>query len=751
MCRRLALRFGGVLVVLLSLSVLIPRVAVAQTDLNVIKVSAYSAPLPPGSDNGSPITNGDLRLNLGFAYLNTQLRSDAHPFTDQGFGPDLTALPRLRGWVVRDAAGDESEYTFVSSTGHSVDRLKGDLSTLQAVGASGFKRTLPDGTIEWYQTKIGNDWVLSAVTDPAGYQSTISYLAAYPVPTRITGPDGQVVARYDVSQSLYPGQQFPRITKMTYADGSFYTFEYLATGYLKKVTGMDGTVVLELVRDNLGWNLPTKVKTPEGTTEIIYSGIDALRVGVDGIIEPDGKRTQYSRNTSGTTVSSGGQTTYNFSLGKLTSVTQNGEEVYRVQYDQVGRVVGEVDANGAVTTYSYAANAPLPNKIVSNGITTDITYSAQWQTTSVTETYPSGNRKQNYTYDTAGRLTTVVTLSGVNARGLGGTEVSRTTWAYTGTSKLPASSTTTATSSADVNARGLPTQMRLPDGTSVSNAIAPIGSGVQMTQSSMGFSTTSAMTRSGQSVSTVTTSSQGASVTMTNTGSTTSMTVRQRPANQISSDASTWPAVMNQTSNVVTTSAGGETTSATCSSDVDGCTTTETCTPNGTGGCTFSTTVACEDKQWPPAPTAAPVRPTATVVPPTATAVPPTATPVRATPLPRNTPCPRAANCLEKQCGSDGCGGVCGQCVSGRYCNWQSQCVVAEAQPTPTPSTACQNACVGRVCGQAPGCNASCGNCALGNLYCSPQGRCLTPAEFCSANPLHQACVSQDTGPVPGR
>ena len=48
------------------------------------------------------------------------------------------------------------------------------------------------------------------------------------------------------------------------------------------------------------------------------------------------------------------------------------------------------------------------------------------------------------------------------------------------------------------------------------------------------------------------------------------------------------------------------------------------------------------------------------------------------------TPPPCTPNCSGKQCGSNGCGGSCGQCASGQQCNVNGQCVGAQP-PTPTP------------------------------------------------------------------
>lgn len=68
-------------------------------------------------------------------------------------------------------------------------------------------------------------------------------------------------------------------------------------------------------------------------------------------------------------------------------------------------------------------------------------------------------------------------------------------------------------------------------------------------------------------------------------------------------------------------------------------------------------------------------------------------------------------NCSGKQCGSNGCGGSCGTCSSG------SSCVSGQCQCTPN--------CAGKQCG-SNGCGGSCGACGSGTS-CNAQGQCTAP------------------------
>ena len=68
-------------------------------------------------------------------------------------------------------------------------------------------------------------------------------------------------------------------------------------------------------------------------------------------------------------------------------------------------------------------------------------------------------------------------------------------------------------------------------------------------------------------------------------------------------------------------------------------------------------------------------------------------------------------DCGGKNCGSDGCGGVCGTCEQGDICSALGTC-----------QAACAPQCAGKDCG-SDGCGGTCGNCAAG-LFCNDGGTC---------------------------
>ena len=74
--------------------------------------------------------------------------------------------------------------------------------------------------------------------------------------------------------------------------------------------------------------------------------------------------------------------------------------------------------------------------------------------------------------------------------------------------------------------------------------------------------------------------------------------------------------------------------------------------------------------------------------------------------------CLCAPQCDGKACGPDGCGGQCGFCGAGDVCNYLGQCV-------------CMPQCEGKECG-SDGCGGSCGYCPPGS-FCSDAGLCDEP------------------------
>ncbi|MCA9539660.1 MAG: chitobiase/beta-hexosaminidase C-terminal domain-containing protein, partial [Myxococcales bacterium] len=83
--------------------------------------------------------------------------------------------------------------------------------------------------------------------------------------------------------------------------------------------------------------------------------------------------------------------------------------------------------------------------------------------------------------------------------------------------------------------------------------------------------------------------------------------------------------------------------------------------------------------------------------------------------------------CGGRECGDDGCNGVCGRCGAGSECGANGRC-----------REICVPQCNGRTCGP-DGCDGVCGECAAGEL-CSPAGRCLDVGEGCDCQ-ANEICL----------
>lgn len=93
---------------------------------------------------------------------------------------------------------------------------------------------------------------------------------------------------------------------------------------------------------------------------------------------------------------------------------------------------------------------------------------------------------------------------------------------------------------------------------------------------------------------------------------------------------------------------------------------------------------------------------------------------------------PTLPQCENKQCGDNGCGGVCGECGPSSVCNTAFECE-------------CVPVCDGKTCGD-DGCGGSCGSCAVGEICDSLVWECCTADSdsdgVCDAND----CNPNDAG-----
>lgn len=95
--------------------------------------------------------------------------------------------------------------------------------------------------------------------------------------------------------------------------------------------------------------------------------------------------------------------------------------------------------------------------------------------------------------------------------------------------------------------------------------------------------------------------------------------------------------------------------------------------------------------------------------------------------------------CEGRQCGSDGCGGTCGTCGDQQVCGDDAQCYPKSCQPQ----------CDGKECGP-DGCGSMCGWCPYG-AGCSPNGNCVVGGDYVamSVQCAHVPYVLAGQSPLP--
>lgn len=94
---------------------------------------------------------------------------------------------------------------------------------------------------------------------------------------------------------------------------------------------------------------------------------------------------------------------------------------------------------------------------------------------------------------------------------------------------------------------------------------------------------------------------------------------------------------------------------------------------------------------------------------------------------------PCQADCTDKICGNDGCGGICGYCTYPKVCDAEGLCIEV-----------CEKNCVDKTCGP-DGCGGDCGAC-LENFECGDDGLCYENACIPNCTTTGSTCGSDGCG-----
>jgi RHS repeat-associated protein len=264
---------------------------------------------------------------------------------------------------------------------------------------------------------------ITAQVDPLGESQQFAYNPGTDQMTSWTDALGNVTSYgYNAAGDL---------TSTTFASGSTRTIGYNASGEVAQSVDQAGQTTIYtydsrgdlLSQDTAGQtdtytydaqgNLLTATNQ-DGTTTMTYNSANELT----SVTNPNGQTIQYSYNADGlrTQVVEPNLTenyAYN-SLGQLQSVTDgNGNLIASYRYDAAGNLAQQTNGNGTYTIYTYDAAGDIQEVVNYTAANVEASffayiYNAQHQITAITTL----TGVTSYTYDAAGRLTSMTLPNG---------------------------------------------------------------------------------------------------------------------------------------------------------------------------------------------------------------------------------------------------------------------------------------------------------------------------------------------------
>lgn len=190
--------------------------------------------------------------------------------------------------------------------------------------------------------------------------------------TSIVTPDG-LTTQYQVVDEAPPSSRSQHI--VTEPGGRQTTWRYDATGRLVQVSILDGTFSQVYSIDYNAIGLPTRIQKENGRTlslaynllgDITSTRLDDIETRyaydmngrLNQVTEPNGRSFSYGYDL----------------LGNVVSVTEDDGDVIQYAYDTLGRVIAYTDAIGRVTQYTYDADGHLQDEIDAEGNRTSYGY-----------------------------------------------------------------------------------------------------------------------------------------------------------------------------------------------------------------------------------------------------------------------------------------------------------------------------------------------------------------------------------------
>lgn len=350
---------------------------------------------------------------------------------------------RTTTFVEKDGA--EWSYTFDTAAGDLLTKADplGNLTTYTYdVDHNQLSKTDPSGTTTATYDDAGN---LLTSTDVSGQTTRYEY-NAYGQVTSITAPDGGVtrteydergnpIATTDPSGATtrYAYDSQGRTISITAPDGGVTRMTYDAAGNLNSVTDPGGAT--HRMEYDASGRMSQQIDPQGGVTTFAYDArgnliktVDPLGNVTTAAFDANGRRisttdangnvTRYEYNAQGQVIKTldalGYATVYAYggsgcpSCGggngeKLTSLTDANGQTTTFAYDPLERLTSETDPLGNVTSYTYDTKRHLAAKTDANGNTIRYTYDALGRLTR--KVYPD-NTEESYSYDAKGNLLT---------------------------------------------------------------------------------------------------------------------------------------------------------------------------------------------------------------------------------------------------------------------------------------------------------------------------------------------------------
>ncbi|SEI13858.1 YD repeat-containing protein, partial [Leifsonia sp. CL154] len=352
----------------------------------------------------------------------------------RGWSSGLAAKSQTYGdGSVLVTAGDGSATAFTRNADGSFSSVQPGIYTrLSRTAAHTLTLTMPDSSTEVFtEDSYTGAGVMVSRTDRAGHTWSYTYgttsitIPATPNPWPVA-PDGssggsgtpaRVITSFGPLASVTePGGQSlaftadsaGRVVTATRPDGAAWTLAYDAAGNLASVTDPAGHAT-SYGYD--GSNRMTTVTAPDGTTYVTNTYDDAGRVVKQ--VNGDGAATtiSYGQNSTTYTDTTGAATTFSIDAqGRVTKVVTPLGHTIGTTYKNWD-TTASTDGNGNTTKSVYDAQGRLTQTIAADGADTSYSYTAQGDLTSQTLT---DGRTTSYTVDAQGRTTAVAGPDGAH-------------------------------------------------------------------------------------------------------------------------------------------------------------------------------------------------------------------------------------------------------------------------------------------------------------------------------------------------